>query len=122
MSTRSPSSPKRCNGHHRVAPTEPLSARIFRLRIAHGFSIYELATESGVFAGTIRRLESGKPADKRVLPVLATALRVPLWQLVCGNHSCADRACVPARAGTRAAATPLLIISQWFSATVATRA
>jgi transcriptional regulator with XRE-family HTH domain len=72
--------------------------RIVRLRIARGFSIYELATESGVFAGTIRRLESGKPADKRVLSALATVLRVPLCQLVCGNHSCADRTCVPARA------------------------
>jgi len=61
------------------------------------FTIYELATESGVFAGTIRSLESGKPADKRVFPALATALRVPLCRLVCGNHSCPERACVSAR-------------------------
>lgn len=97
MSTSSPSTPKRCNGHHRVAPIEPLSARIVRLRIARGFSIYQLATESGVSAGTIRCLESGKFADKRVLSALANALRVRLCQLVCGNHSCADRTCVPAR-------------------------
>ncbi|HEV2736998.1 MAG TPA: helix-turn-helix transcriptional regulator [Candidatus Elarobacter sp.] len=68
--------PKRCNEHHRVAPVEPLSARIFRLRIARGYSVYELATAAGIFAGTIQRLESGKPVDKRVLPALATALSV----------------------------------------------
>jgi DNA-binding XRE family transcriptional regulator len=89
--------PKPYNGRRRVAPVEPLSARIRRLRIARGYSIYELATTAGVFAGTIQRLESGKPADKRVLPTLATALGVPLCQLVCGDHRCAGRACVPAR-------------------------
>lgn len=58
--------PKRCNGHCRFAPVEPLSARMVRLRIARGYSVYELATAAGIFAGTIQRLESGKPADKRV--------------------------------------------------------
>ncbi len=96
MSKRS-SSPyaKPYNGHRRVAPIEPLSARIRRLRIARGYSVYELATTASVFAGTIQRLESGKPADKRVLPALATALGVPFCLLICGNHSCAERACVP---------------------------
>ena len=89
--------PKSYNGHRRVASVEPLSARIRRLRIARGFSVYELATTACIFAGTIQRLESGKPAGKRVLPALATALGVPICQLVCGNHSCAERACVPAR-------------------------
>jgi DNA-binding XRE family transcriptional regulator len=89
--------PKAYNGHRRVAPVEPLSARVRRLRIARGYSVYELATTTGVFAGTIHRLESGKPADKRVLPALATALGVTVCRLVCGNHSCAKRACVPAR-------------------------
>jgi transcriptional regulator with XRE-family HTH domain len=90
-----PSCPKRCNGHHRVAPVEALSARIFRLRIEGGYSVYELATQAGVLACMIQRLESGKPADKRVLPALAVALGVPLCRLVCGEHSCAERACVP---------------------------
>jgi transcriptional regulator with XRE-family HTH domain len=85
------------NGQRRVAPVEPLSARIRRLRLARRYSVYELATTAGVFAGTIQRLELGKPADKRVLPALATALGVAVCQLVCGNHSCAERACVPAR-------------------------
>ncbi len=100
MSKRS-SSPyaKPYNGHRRVAPIEPLSARIRRLRIARGYSIYELATTAGVFAGTIQRLESGKPADKRVLPALATALGVPFCLLICGNHSCAERACVARTVG-----------------------
>ena len=89
--------PKRCNGHCRVAPVEPLSARMVRLRIARGYSVYELATAAGIFAGTIRRLESGKPADKRVLPALAIALGVPLCRLLCGDHSCAELSCVPAR-------------------------
>ena len=80
-----------------VAPVEPLSARILRLRIARGYSVYELAAVAGVFAGTIKCLESGKPADKRVLPDLARALGVPVCRLVCGDHSCAKRACVPAR-------------------------
>ena len=86
--------PKQRNGHRRYAPVEPLSARIFRLRIARGYSVYELATAAGVFAGTIKCLESGKPADKRVLPALARALGVPVCRLVCGEHSCAERACV----------------------------
>lgn len=85
--------PKRCNGHHRNAPVEPLSARITRLRIARGYSVYELATTAGVFAGTIQRLESAKPADKQVLSALATALAVPVCHLVCGHHNCAERAC-----------------------------
>jgi transcriptional regulator with XRE-family HTH domain len=88
---------KRWNGHRRGAPVEPLSARIVRLRIARGYSAYELATAAGVFAGTIQRLESGTPDDKRVLSALATALGVPVCRLVCGEHSCAERACVPAR-------------------------
>ena len=91
--------PKRCNGHHRVAPVEPLSARIFRLRISGGYSVYELATASGILANTIQRLESGKLVDKRVLPALAAALGVPLCRLLCGDHSCTERACVPARSG-----------------------
>jgi transcriptional regulator with XRE-family HTH domain len=86
--------PNRCNGHHRRAPVEPLSARIVRLRIARGYSVYELAIAAGVFAGAIKCLESGKPADKRVLPALARALGVPLCRLVCGEHSCVERACV----------------------------
>ena len=88
--------PKRCNGHHRNGSLEPLSARITRLRIARGYSVYELATEAGVFAGTIRRLESGKTADKRALSALAKALGIPLCRLVCGDHSCSERACVHA--------------------------
>jgi DNA-binding XRE family transcriptional regulator len=93
----SPAYPKPYNGHRRAAPVEALSARIRRLRIARGYSVYELATTACIFAGTIQRLESGKPADKRVLPALAIALGVPVCQLVCGNHSCTERACVPAR-------------------------
>jgi hypothetical protein len=88
--------PKQCNGHHRVPPVEQLSARIFRLRIERGYSVYELAIQAGVLACMIERLESGKPADKRVLPALAAALGVPLCRLVCGEHNCAERACVPA--------------------------
>jgi transcriptional regulator with XRE-family HTH domain len=76
---------------------EPLSARIFRLRIARGLSVYELAEAPGVYVATIRRLESGKLIDKRELPPLAAALGVPLCRLLCGDHSCAKRACVPAR-------------------------
>jgi len=89
--------PKQRNGHRRDAPVEPLSARIVRLRIARGYSVYDLATAAGVFAGTIKCLESGKPADKRVLPALALALGVPVCRLVCGDHNCAERACVPPR-------------------------
>jgi len=93
--------PKQCNGHHRDAPVEPLSARIVRLRIARGYSVYELAAAAGVLACTIQRLESGKPADKRVLPALARALGVPVCRLVCGEHNCAERACVPPRPHAR---------------------
>jgi transcriptional regulator with XRE-family HTH domain len=85
---------KRCNGHHRSRPVEPLSARILRLRIARGYSVYELAEAADVFAGTIQCLESGKPADKRVLSALATALGIPLCRLLCGDHSCGERACI----------------------------
>ncbi len=88
---------KRWNGQRRKAPVELLSARILRLRIARGYSVNDLAAASGVFAGTIKRLESGKPDDKHVLSALATALGVPLCHLVCGDHNCAERACrVPA--------------------------
>jgi transcriptional regulator with XRE-family HTH domain len=89
--------PTQRNGHRRDAPVELLSARIVRLRIARGFSVYELATAAGVLACTIQRLESGKPADKRVLPALARALGVPVCRLVCGEHNCTERACVPTR-------------------------
>ena len=92
-----PPYPKRWNGQRRKAPVEPLSARILRLRIARGYSVNDLATAAGVFAGTIKRLESGKPDDKRVLSALATALGVPLCHLVCGDHNCGERACEPAR-------------------------
>ena len=95
ISKRSRSShSQRWNGHRRTAPVEALSARIFRLRIARGYSIYELASEAGILACTIQRLESGKPVDKRFLPPLATALGVPYCQLLCGDHSCAECACV----------------------------
>jgi DNA-binding XRE family transcriptional regulator len=94
----SPPLPKRCNGFRRRPPVELLSARILRLRIARGYSADDLATAAHVFAGTIRSLESGKPADKHVLPTLAAALGVQLCQLVRGQHCCAERACVsPAR-------------------------
>ena len=89
-----PSRRKHCNGIHRVVPVEPLSARLFRLRIARGYSVYDLAREADVFAGTIQSLESSKPVDKRVLPLLAVALGVPLCRLVCGEHDCSKRACV----------------------------
>jgi transcriptional regulator with XRE-family HTH domain len=75
-------------------PVEPLSALIFRLRIGHGYSIYELAAAAEVLPGWIRRLESGKTVDKAVLPALAQALGEPFCFLVCGEHSCAERACV----------------------------
>ncbi len=95
MTKHSPSpEPIRWNGHRRVAPIEALSARIFRLRIARGYNIYDLAREPGIFAGTIQQLESGKPADKRVLPTLAASLGVPLCHLVCGGHNCAARVCI----------------------------
>ena len=87
---------KRWNIPRRIAPREAVSARVFRLRIARGYSIYELATAAGVFAPTIERLEAGEAAEKRVFSALATALGVPLCQLVCGAHNCMERACVPA--------------------------
>jgi transcriptional regulator with XRE-family HTH domain len=80
---------------HPRSPVEPLSARIFRLRIARGYSIQELANAAGIFAGTVRRLESGNPADKHAMPALAAALGVPLCRLVCGEHRCVERASVP---------------------------
>lgn len=86
---------KRCNGIHRIVPVEPLSTRLFRLRIARGYSVYSLAKVAEVFPSTIACLEAGKPADKRVLPALARALGVPFCRLVCGDHDCAARACVP---------------------------
>lgn len=64
-----------------------------RLRIAGGYSVYELATASGVSSSIIHSLEAGKSADKRVLLALATALGIPVCRLVCGDHSCAKRAC-----------------------------
>jgi len=89
----SPRLSTRWNGQRRVVLIEPLSARLLRLRIARGYSAHNLATAAGVFAGTIKCLESGKPADKRVLPALAAALDVPLCALVCGDHDCVKRAC-----------------------------
>jgi transcriptional regulator with XRE-family HTH domain len=86
---------KRSNDIHRVASVEPLSARVFRLHIARGYSVCELAQEAGIFAGTIQSLESGKTVDKRVLPVVAGALGVPLCRPLCGEHDCFKRACVP---------------------------
>jgi Helix-turn-helix domain len=77
------------------APVESLAARMRRLRIARGYSIFELATEARIFAGTIQRIESGRPVHKRVLAPLAAALGVRLCRLVCGEHNCAERACVP---------------------------
>jgi transcriptional regulator with XRE-family HTH domain len=69
-------SPPYRNGHRNPVLVEPLSARVFRLRIGLSYSVYELAEDSGVFVGTIKRLEAGKPVDKRELPALAAALRV----------------------------------------------
>jgi transcriptional regulator with XRE-family HTH domain len=83
----------RWNGQRRYKPFEPLSARIFRLRIARGYSAYELASAAGVFAGSVLALEAGAPADKRVLAYLAPVLGVPLCRLVCGEHDCKQRAC-----------------------------
>ena len=80
----------------RRAPAEPLSARVLRYRIARGYSPSDLASAAGVWTGAIRRLESGRPVDKRMLAPLSAALGVPLCRLVCGEHSCAQRACAPA--------------------------
>ena len=85
----------RRDGQRRSAPAELLSARLFRLRIARGFSIYDLAANADVSAPAVRRLEAGEPVDKRVLSALARALEVPLCCLVCGEHDCKQRACVP---------------------------
>ena len=70
----------------RSAPVESLSARVLRYRIGRGYSPGDLA---------IRRLESGRAVDKRMLAPVAAALGVPLCRLVCGEHNCAQRACVP---------------------------
>jgi ribosome-binding protein aMBF1 (putative translation factor) len=86
----------RWNGHRVIKPVELLSARIFRLRIARGLSIYELAQLASIDVGIIRSLEAGKPVDKRNLPAVAAALGVPLCYLICGGHDCATQACVPA--------------------------
>jgi len=103
MMTKHPSSRRlhQWNGQRRTAPVEALSARIFRLRIARGYSVYELAEDAGVLASTIQRLESGKPVDKRILPAVARALGVPYCRLLCGNHNCARRACVTALSAPR---------------------
>ena len=77
------------------APVEALSARVFRYRIARGYSPGDLASAAGIYAGSIRRLESGRFVDKRLLAPVAVALGVPLCRLVCGEHNCAERACVP---------------------------
>jgi len=68
---------KRCNGHHRAAPVEPLSARIFRRRIELGYSFYELAAATGVLACTIRRPNPASPltsASYRRLQLHSTCL------------------------------------------------
>ncbi|MDB5068948.1 MAG: hypothetical protein JWM87_59 [Candidatus Eremiobacteraeota bacterium] len=86
---------KQANGVRRVPPVELLSARLLRLRIARGFSIDDLTEAPGVSLWILRRLETGKPVDKRELAPLAAALGVPLCELVCGDHDCTERACVP---------------------------
>ena len=89
-----PCGQKRCNGHHPCYPVEPLSARLRRLRLACRYSVFELAAVAQVLPSTIQLLEAGKATDKRGLASLAVALRVPLCYVVCGEHNCADRACV----------------------------
>jgi hypothetical protein len=42
-------SPPYPNGHRNPVLVEPLAARVFRLRIGLGYSVYELAEDSGVF-------------------------------------------------------------------------
>ena len=84
----------RRNGQRRSAPVELLSARVFRLRIARGFSIYDLAASADVSALAVRRLEAGEPVHKRILPALARALDVTLCRLICGEHDCKQAACV----------------------------
>lgn len=78
-------------------PIEPLSTRISRFRLARGYSVGELARDAGIFAGTVRRLESGRRVDKRILAPIAATLGVPLCRLVCGEHDCVERACVQKR-------------------------
>jgi transcriptional regulator with XRE-family HTH domain len=99
MTPHQPTPPRsriRWNGHRVIKPVELLSARVFRLRIARGLSIYDLAEFSGVYVATIRCLETGKPVDKRAFLAVAAALGVPLCHLVCGDHDCAEKACLPA--------------------------
>jgi transcriptional regulator with XRE-family HTH domain len=86
--------PHKWNGQRRKPPVEALSARVFRLRIACGYSVYELAEAAAIPACTIQRLESGKAVDKRALPALTKALGVPYCRLLCGEHSCTERSCV----------------------------
>jgi len=86
----------RRDGQRRSASVELLSARLFRLRIARGFSIYDLAAKADVSAPAVRRLEAGEPADKRILAALARALGVSLCHLLYGEHDCKQRACIPA--------------------------
>lgn len=90
-----PGGSKRRNGQRQMPPVELLSARLFRLRIARGLSIYDLAAHADVSVSAVRRIEAGEPVDKRVLPALARALEVPLCRLVCGEHDCKQRACIP---------------------------
>jgi transcriptional regulator with XRE-family HTH domain len=44
------------NGQRRYEPVEARSARIVRLRIARGYSAYELAEATGVFTGSVLAL------------------------------------------------------------------
>jgi len=60
------------------------------LRIACGYSVNDLASAAGVYAGSIRRLEAGRPVDKQIFATLAAAFGVPLCRLMCGEHSCAQ--------------------------------
>ena len=103
--------PKQRNGHRRDAPVEPLSARIVRLRIARGYSAYELATAADVFAGTIKSLESGKPADKRVLPALARALDC-LFADSCAESTTASNERASRHGRSHATVAALLIVNE----------
>jgi transcriptional regulator with XRE-family HTH domain len=96
LSSHSP----RWNGQRRTVPVESLPARAARLRIARGYSVYDLAGAADLAVWTIRRLESGKPIDKRNLPALAAALGVPYCRFLCGDHDCAERACVPSQSAS----------------------
>jgi transcriptional regulator with XRE-family HTH domain len=98
MTPHRPTPPRgriRWNGHRVIKPVELLPARVLRLRIARGLSIYDLAEFPGVYVSTVRSLEAGKPVDKRDLAAVAAALGVPLCHLVCGEHDCTKKACVP---------------------------